>query len=115
MRKQQGRRFADHGDGTEKAVYFGHFTVVIMKKQVLKGLLFKINKSTESYILIWESDFQNNNPIIKYIAEFELTLPPARSDLAQELTKDPYNCILLGRAERLTGALKNDMLVSTKF
>ena len=27
----------------------------------------------------------------KAVTNFELTLPPARSDLAQELTKDPYN------------------------
>lgn len=27
----------------------------------------------------------------KAVTNFEYTLPPARSDLAQELTKDPYN------------------------
>ena len=42
--KQQGRRFADHGDGTEKAVYFEIFTVVIKKKQAVRGLLFKTRK-----------------------------------------------------------------------
>ena len=29
----------------------------------------------------------------KAVTNFEYTLPPARSDLAQELTKDPYNWI----------------------
>lgn len=75
---------------------WGHHKVIMDKcKHDQKKALFFVQKTIENNwsraVLLNFLDTQLFDRQGKAVTNFELTLPPARSDLAQELTKDPYN------------------------
>ncbi len=75
---------------------WGHHKVIMDKcKDDRKKALFFVQKTLENNwsraMLLNFLDTQLFDRQGKAVTNFELTLPPARSDLAQEITKDPYN------------------------
>ncbi len=75
---------------------WGHHKVIMDKcKDDQKKALFFVQKTLENNwsraVLLNFLDTQLFDRQGKAVTNFELTLPPSRSDLAQELTKDPYN------------------------
>lgn len=75
---------------------WGHHKVIMDKcKEDQQKALFFVQKTLENKwsraVLLNFLDTQLYDRQGKAITNFELTLPDARSDLAQEITKDPYN------------------------
>lgn len=75
---------------------WGHHKVIMDKcKEDQRKALFFVQKTLENNwsraVLLNFLDTKLFDRQGKAVTNFEYTLPPARSDLAQELTKDPYN------------------------
>ena len=74
---------------------WGHHKIIMDKCKEQEKALFFVQKTLENNwsraVLLNFLDTALFDRQGKAVTNFELTLPPARSDLAQELTKDPYN------------------------
>jgi len=98
------------------SVPWGHHRLIIDKCSENKGkALFYIRKTIEngwsrSVLLNWIStDLYEREG--KALTNFEKTLPDTMSDLAQELTKDPYNFAFAGVTGRYNERLLKDVLL----
>lgn len=82
---------------------WGHNIKIVSKCKNIDDALFYINKTIE---LGWSRDMldthlklNEHKRLGNSITNFELTLPPIQSDLAQQVLKDPYNFDFLSLSE----------------
>ena len=84
---------------------WGHQKTIIDKCESVNQALFYINKTIENNwsraVLEYQIETNLYGRQGKAITNFELTLPKAQSDLANELMKDPYNFDFLQLSEKV--------------
>ena len=100
---------------------WGHNIAIIQKCKTIKEALYYVQNTIKNCIsrnvLIHQIETNLYSRDGKAITNFEATLPPLQSDLAKEITKDPYNfdflCLTKGYQEKeLENALTDNI---TKF